>query len=308
MNQLSKRILQTVGTVSAAGLSTLAWTQIERTHPTVRRYLVTTNRPASAPTVRVLHLSDLHLFAGQEWLVEWVRALADEDFDLVISTGDNFGASDALPLLMRAYEPLLKYPGAFVLGSNDYYSPRSKPWLAYLSKRLRARQPVRNVPDLPWYELTQHWLDSGWIDLSNQSQVVKLQTSGGDTATIGLIGVDDPHIRRDRMPEIPSGWDDPKTLKLALTHAPYQRVLNEFTTAAADVIFAGHTHGGQLCIPGYGALVTNCDVPRRYAKGLHRWGFGGTSSIVHVSAGLGTAMYAPVRFACRPEASILTIR
>ena len=91
-----------------------------------------------------------------------------------------------------------------------------------------------------------------------------------------------------------------------------------------DLILAGHTHGGQLCLPGYGALVTNCDLDRRRAKGMSRWwpGAGSTgpeggaapssdappdAAWLHVSAGLGTSPYAPVRFACRPEATLLTL-
>lgn len=308
MSQLSKLLLRATATTGAAVVGALGWTQVERFSPTLRRYLISTDRPGSAPTVRVLHISDLHLFPGQEWLVRWVRKLADEDFDFVVSTGDNFGSADALPMLRQAYQPLLEYPGAFVFGSNDYYSPRAKPWVSYLSKRMRSRQPLRNVPDLPWYELAQEWIGTGWVDLSNQAETLTVTNSAGQEARLGLVGVDDPHIRRDRMPAVPDTWDAASTLRLGLTHAPYQRILNEFTTLGVQVAFAGHTHGGQLCIPGYGAIVTNCDLPRRYAKGLHRWGFGGNSCALHVSAGLGTAMYAPVRFACRPEASLLTIR
>jgi predicted MPP superfamily phosphohydrolase len=69
------------------------------------------------------------------------------------------------------------------------------------------------------------------------------------------------------------------------------------------LVLAGHTHGGQLCIPGVGALVTNCDLPRRQAKGVSSW----EGVPLHVSAGLGCSPYAPVRFACRPEASLLTL-
>ena len=77
---------------------------------------------------------------------------------------------------------------------------------------------------------------------------------------------------------------------------------------AADgfsLLLAGHTHGGQVCVPGVGALVTNCGLDRRMAKGLHRWP--GTPAWLHVSAGLGTHPTAPIRFACRPEASLLTL-
>jgi predicted MPP superfamily phosphohydrolase len=90
-------------------------------------------------------------------------------------------------------------------------------------------------------------------------------------------------------------------------------VLDQLHGDGVDAILAGHTHGGQLCLPFFGALVTNCDIDRRRAKGLHGWPgprpdeVGGNGSAwLHVSAGAGTSPYAPVRFACRPEATLLT--
>ena len=79
-----------------------------------------------------------------------------------------------------------------------------------------------------------------------------------------------------------------------------------------DLIFAGHTHGGQLCLPFKGALVTNCDLDTGRAKGLHRHPAQAPAdhpeaAWLHVSAGLGTSPYAPVRFCCRPEATLLTL-
>ena len=67
------------------------------------------------------------------------------------------------------------------------------------------------------------------------------------------------------------------------------------------LVFAGHTHGGQVCVPGMGALVTNCDLDRKRAKGLSTH----EGAALHVSAGLGTNPYAPVRLACPAEATIL---
>ncbi len=74
----------------------------------------------------------------------------------------------------------------------------------------------------------------------------------------------------------------------------------------------GHTHGGQLCLPFKGALVTNCDLEPARAKGLHRHPASSRpgdpgSSWLHVSAGAGTSPYAQVRFCCRPEATLLTL-
>jgi predicted MPP superfamily phosphohydrolase len=69
------------------------------------------------------------------------------------------------------------------------------------------------------------------------------------------------------------------------------------------LILAGHTHGGQLRVPFYGALVTNCGIDRARARGLSRY----ENAWLHVSAGLGTSPFAPVRFSCPPEATLLTL-
>jgi hypothetical protein len=66
---------------------------------------------------------------------------------------------------------------------------------------------------------------------------------------------------------------------------------------------AGHTHGGQVRLPFIGALVTNCSMPTRLARGLARLG----RTYLHVSPGLGTGKYAPFRLLCRPEATLLEL-
>ena len=98
-------------------------------------------------------------------------------------------------------------------------------------------------------------------------------------------------------------------LQVGVAHAPYRRVLDRFTELGADMIFAGHTHGGQVRIPfSPSALVANCDIPLDQARGLSTWRAAGRSVPLNVSAGLGHSIYAPVRFGCRPEASVIVLR
>ena len=115
--------------------------------------------------------------------------------------------------------------------------------------------------------------------------------------------MDDPHIGRDRYADVAGPFDPDADLRLGVAHAPYRRVLDAMAADGADLILAGHTHGGQVCLPWVGALVTNCDLPRSQAKGLSGW----RESALHVSAGLGTSPYTPIRLACRPEATVLTV-
>jgi uncharacterized protein len=101
-------------------------------------------------------------------------------------------------------------------------------------------------------------------------------------------------------------------VRLGVAHAPYLRVLDQYAADGYDAVIAGHTHGGQVCLPGGRALTTNCDLEPARARGLHRHpadsrpGDPG-SAWLHVSAGLGTSPYARIRVACRPEATLLTL-
>lgn len=262
--------------------------------------------PVDAEPMRVLHLSDLHLTPWTRREVEWVRTLGALEPDLVVNTGDNLAHQQAVPTTLHALEPLLARPGAFVLGSNDYFAPKLKNPARYLVAG-RGR-PIRGAP-LPTSALVAGLTSSGWLDLTNARGALTVRG-----VRIGFVGVDDPHLRYDRYP----GGDLMGDLGIGVTHAPYRRVLDHMATEGLGLMLAGHTHGGQLRVPGYGALVTNCDLDRRRARGVSRWWPGAGSAPsratppdaaawLHVSAGLGTSPYTPVRFACRPEASLLTL-
>lgn len=145
----------------AAGGAALAWGSVERTMPVLRRYEVPVR--ARVPEVTILQIADLHLFAGQEFLLRFLSDVASsERFDMVVATGDNFGSTQALDMVMDAYRPFLSYPGAFVLGSNDYYSPIPKRWSRYLSRS--KPHPARVVPDLPYLPMVRELVRAGWLD------------------------------------------------------------------------------------------------------------------------------------------------
>lgn len=283
----------------AAGGAALAWGSVERTMPVLRRYDVPIK--GNVPEVTILQIADLHLFAGQEFLLRFLSDVAaSERFDMVLATGDNFGSVDAQDMVMDAYRPFLSYPGAFVLGSNDYYSPIPKRWSRYLSRS--KPHPARVVPDLPYLPMVRRMRQAGWVDLSNASGTIHLPAG-----TVSLLGTDDAHIYRDRLGAPASSWGASDVLRLGVTHAPYTRVVSALTEVGSDLILAGHTHGGQIGIPGFGAIITNFDISRPYAKGLKRWQAPGSTAWLHVSAGLGTSPYAKVRIATRPEASLLHV-
>jgi predicted MPP superfamily phosphohydrolase len=301
--------MRTFAGLSVVGAAGLAYASlIERNAFTLRRATVPV-MPAGVPSLRVLHISDIHLVPRQERKIEWIRSLVALDPDLVINTGDNLADLDAVPAVLRALEPLLSIPGAFVLGSNDYFAPTVKnPGLYLTSAHARSNTSV----PLPTGELVNAFTGAGWADLSNARATLSV---GGQA--LEFVGVDDAHLNYDRYQAVAGPRDSSTALTVGVTHAPYTRVLDAMTTDGAGLVIAGHTHGGQLCLPFYGTLVTNCDLDRRRAKGVSRWwpGAGDTSSSqapadaawLEVSAGLGTSPYAPVRFACRPEATLLTL-
>lgn len=308
--------LRALGGLAVAGAAALAWASlVEVRWYALREVTVPVLPPGQAP-LRILHVSDLHLTPGQRHKVDWVRDLATLDPHLVVDTGDNWAHLDAMPALLHALEPLLAVPGAFVLGSNDYYGPELKNPARYLLPDAR-RTPARPPVELPWRELVSRLTSAGWVDLSNRRDALEV-----DGRRLSLVGTDDAHLDRDAMPAA-GGPDDARTsdgrspavdLHVGVTHAPYRRVLDAMHADGVDLTIAGHTHGGQLAVPGWGALTTNCDLDLRRAKGLHGWpgarpdrADGAGSSWLHVSAGLGTSPYAPVRFACRPEATLLTL-
>lgn len=296
--------LTVVGLALAAG-GALAWgSLVERRRYTLRHHAVRTGASLTRP-LRLLHLSDLHTAPWQEDKAAWVGALAQTTPDLVVVTGDFFGHPDALPRIRQALMPFAGIPGIFVFGSNDYWVATPKNPFAYFAGPSR----VKRTPGRLDTEALKALLvdDVGWVDVNNAATRLTIGEH-----VVDIVGVDDPHLRYDRSAEALAALERLRSggsaaLTLGVTHAPYRRVLNDFTSAGCDLIVAGHTHGGQVCVPGFGALVTNCDIPRDQASGLSTWAAGDRATVLNVSAGIGTSIYAPVRFACPPEASLIDL-
>ncbi|MEV0066789.1 metallophosphoesterase [Amycolatopsis sp. NPDC050768] len=285
-----------VGTL-ALGTATLGYAVgVERWRFTLRTAELPVLAPGSKPFT-ILHVSDLHMLPGHRAKQRWVAALDRLEPDLVVNTGDNLSHRTAVPSVLRALGPLLDRPGVFVFGSNDYYAPKPKNPARYLMPKGKKKRI--HGTKLPWRDLRAAFLEHGWTDLTHSRHT--LDVAG---QAVFAAGLDDPHLHRDRYREIAGPADAGAVVRLGVTHSPEPRVLDPFATDGYDLVLAGHTHGGQLRLPGYGALVTNCELDRTRARGASRWG---AHMWLHVSAGLGTSPYAPARFACPPEASLLTL-
>lgn len=330
----------------AAGAGCLGWALQEAHRYTLReRVLVLPQVAGMAGELRILHLSDMHLLRRHRTKQQFLSDLAQRCRpDLVVLTGDHLSEADAVGPLVDALAPLADIPGLFVYGSNDYFAPVLKNPLRYVAPGLFPPLVEKGEPNLPWDEMTAGLESFGWIDLNNRRAL--LHAAAWD---IHAVGMDDPHIGRARMPRPSEATDtvesaaaleasasterEPRTnaargyLRLGVVHAPYRAALNALMNDGAALTLAGHTHGGQLAVPGFGALTTNCDLPLRYDSGLFDWPCGEDTGgeerlplrgdgvrvlrggmAVNVSAGLGTSPYTPVRFLRPPEAILLRVR
>jgi predicted MPP superfamily phosphohydrolase len=247
--------------------------------------------PAGEPrSLTVLHLSDLHVLRRDDKKARFLAALPPSDVTVV--TGDFLAEPEAVETAVSAVAPARgRLASWFVLGSNDYFAPRPLNYLAYF----RRHRPRRRAPRGRPLDLRTQLTAQGWQDLTNVRSVLSL-----DGLPIELLGLDDAHIGLHDLRIAPRA--QPDRFGLAVMHSPDSAP--EAAALGYDLVFAGHTHGGQVRLPFVGALVTNCSMPRRLVDGLVRLG----SAVMHTSPGLGTSKYAPFRFLCRPEATILELR
>ena len=254
--------------------------------------------PQGHRPIRVLHFSDLHLTPARTREIADIKSWAALKPDLVISTGDFLAHPEVVPHVLDALDELLELPGLFVFGSNDYYAPRFKNPLNYLKKDHGKRVLG---PDLPTETLRWGLRDRGWLDLNTSRAALTIN----DTR-IEARGTDDAHLERDNY-SLVAGQPEECDLAIGVTHAPYLRVIEAMSKDQLDLIFAGHTHGGQVRLPlpgGSKALTTNCDLPNWRARGVSKvegepW--------LNVSAGMGTSPFARIRVASPPEVSLLTL-
>jgi uncharacterized protein len=287
-----------VGGLAALGVACVAYGVLVERHWYVLRRARLDGALRHGGSLTILHLSDVHLQPGQQRRVAFLESLADEPYDLVVATGDLLGAQGVEDETVDALAALTAdgRPGLVVLGSNDLYGPVLKSPLSYFTAPRRRAQGPRLDTD----RLVAGLAETGWTTLRNSATV--LDTAAGPVAA---GGIDDPHLHTSHLPtaaEVAPPVED-AIAHLGLVHAPYTDALDVLVEAGHDLLLAGHTHGGQVRLPGVGALVANCDLPLDQTRGVSRY----RGRWLNVSAGLGHSRYAPFRFACRPEASLLTL-
>jgi predicted MPP superfamily phosphohydrolase len=253
--------------------------------------------PSGSRDIRILHFSDLHLTPRRKREIADIKSWASYKPDLVISTGDFLAHPRAIETALDALDGLLDFPGLYVFGSNDYYAPRFKNPISYLRKDHGTRiLGSRLDTDLLEQELTKR----GWLNLNNRRSSITIKG-----ISIDVRGTGDAHLGLDDYSKI-SGKPR-RDISIGVTHAPYKRVLEAMQKDLVDVVFAGHTHGGQIRVPWFGgsrSLTTNCDLPNWRSRGLTKvenepW--------LNVSAGMGYSPFTPIRVFCPSEISLVKL-
>lgn len=310
----TRRPFRAVGLIAASlsclGVCSLLLAERETHRYRLRQVEVPLLEPGTLPadwdSLRVLHISDLHMLDHQRDKQEWVAQLDELDPDLVINTGDNLGEAEGVPGVLRALDPLLNRPGVFVFGSNDYFAPRPVNPFIYLLGKRRKTSDV----ELPWRGMRAAFVERGWFDATHQRIEFPIDPSLAGSAAknrkikLALAGVDDPHHDLDDYSAIAGQPNEDADLSIGLTHSPEPYILDQFAADGYQLAVAGHTHGGQLCLPGQRAIVTNCGIDRSRVQGLSRW----TERMwLHVTNGLGNSKYVPFRVFCRPSATLIHV-
>ena len=243
--------------------------------------------------VDILHISDAHLAAGQRRRRDFLRSIPERlerTPELILSTGDMIETNSGIEPLLEALEPLNATWGKFyVNGSHDYFQAKFMTYRKYFGEVERTAMVPAD------FERLEAGLERlGWVGLTNREEVID-----APIGRVRLAGVDDPYLKRHSTAHLQTEPED--VLRIGLMHAP--DVVSEFALTGFDLMLAGHTHGGQVRLPFFGAVVTNSSLPTALASGLHRIG----SSWLHVSPGLGNGTFSPIRFLTRPEATLLRI-
>lgn len=247
-------------------------------------------KKAIGKPLTILHLSDLHFTKDRFLLGRFFDRLARLDLDFVFVTGDLIDQETGIVPCVANLKKLKPKKGTYVvLGNHDYRQyPHFDPFIWVLTGRSFSR------PRLEVEELKMGLRGAGFFLLENENRVVPLHE--GKEAIV--IGLDDPVTGRADLKKAFRGIEN-GVLHLALTHTP--KVFPALTQHGVDVAFAGHTHGGQIRVPGYGPLPwVRWREP--VVDSTHQFGFLGL-----ISRGMGAHPFARLRLFCRPEACLIRI-
>lgn len=226
--------------------------------------------PSAFEGFTMLHISDLHLDMHDDFPRVLAEKVRDIEYDVTVMTGDfrakTYGPFQVTVDALRLVRRHLRGPIYAVLGNHD---------------------SLRMVP---------HFESMGIRVLLNES--IRIERG---TEAIYLAGIDDPHYFRADNMEKAAEHIPGDSLSVLLAHSP--EIYKQAAHAGFTVMLCGHTHGGQICLPGGVPIITNARCPRRYSKGP--WKYHDLSG--YTSAGSGVSMV-DVRLNCPPEITLHRFR
>jgi predicted MPP superfamily phosphohydrolase len=218
----------------------------------------------------ILHLSDLHTDMNETAMERLAKLLQKLRYDLCVLTGDyrgkTFGPIDSCLAGMARLRDALAAPVYAVLGNHD---------------------SVRMVPELEAMGIRMLLNESVTIERARQR--------------IHLAGVDDAHFYRVDNIEKAASEVPHEAFSILLSHTP--EIYRQAAHADFDLLLAGHTHGGQICLPGGIPITLDAVLPRSF--GVGPWTYANMAG--YTSAGAGSSVV-PVRFNCPPEVTIHRLR
>ena len=261
-----RTIARATGALLAAGAAALAYSTLVEPRMFALRRVDLAVLPPGAWPIRVLHLSDLHIVPGQQRKIDWVSSLADLRPDLVMNTGDTISHPGRCPP---------RWPRSAACSTCR---ARSSSATTTSTPRRRSRRTSTSLKKtvtptgapLPWRDLRAALAERGWLDLIERRH----GAHGARSAAVARRRRRPVHLHATASSRIAGRADPGALLRIGVMHAPEPRVLDLFAGDGYELLLAGHTHGGQVRVPGIGALVTNCDIDRSRARGLSRWGVG----------------------------------
>ncbi len=254
-----------------------------------RKYNLSLARPdIPSQGVQILHLSDFH-FSGHflDYIKIWLILKKIKTVpDLLICTGDFTDRAEGRVACQFLLNQLNSRFGRFaVLGNHDVMKYDFK--RAY--REVLSGKKGGEIHSDHLEETLQTLQRSHMIVLRNQT--VPVNVSG---CSIQILGVDEDISGLNQFEKMIDTIDS-RALKVVIVHAPDQR--DRYLAAGADLVLAGHTHGGQVCLPGIGPLILVSALPKKEIYGFHQFG----KSFVHINRGVGCSRIAPFRFFCPPE-------
>lgn len=275
-------------------------TLIERARLRIDHHIIVPDRPLPPGyRLRILHVSDLHVnghSAFCRWrLRRYARQVKTLDYDIVVHTGDMLDNGVGIRAAVDFLREITGGRPAFtVLGNHDYHHYSWIENIINVHTLRRLGLPIE-IPIADYLdELAERARDAGIVCLNNEGQLVR---TGG--RTIWIAGIDDLMLGEPNINHALNGAS-PNVPVVLLSHNP--DIYPWADLAGVDLVLSGHTHGGQINLPGIGPVLTRCYIGRDVAAGLSRRG----NSVLHVSRGLGETL--PIRLNCPHHATIIEVR